>query len=101
MTVNYLENQFTSHDPCDENHKWWVEPRVQALHNTPLGKVRPYNIHKLVNSLKLRKACGLDGVPNEGLRHLPRRPLVHLTHLFKSLPLGVPFPKAFEASKRT
>jgi hypothetical protein len=21
MTVNYLENQFTSHDPCDENHK--------------------------------------------------------------------------------
>jgi hypothetical protein len=32
--------------------------------------------------LKLRKACGLDGIPNEYLRHLPRRSLVHLTQLF-------------------
>jgi hypothetical protein len=32
--------------------------------------------------LKLRKACGIDGIPNECLRHLPRRPLIHLTHLF-------------------
>jgi hypothetical protein len=32
--------------------------------------------------MKLRKACGLDGIPNKCLRHLPRRPLVHLTHLF-------------------
>jgi hypothetical protein len=31
--------------------------------------------------LKLRQACGIDGVPNECLRHLPRRSLVHLTHL--------------------
>jgi hypothetical protein len=29
----------------------------------------------------LKKACGIDGIPNECLRHLPRRPLVHLTHL--------------------
>jgi hypothetical protein len=28
------------------------------------------------------KACGIDGIPNECLRHLPRRPLVHITHLF-------------------
>jgi hypothetical protein len=85
MTVNYLENQFTSHELCDENHEWWVETRVQALltsvDNTPLWKVRPCNIHKLVNSLKLRKACGL-GSPNECLRHLPRRPLVNPTDLF-------------------
>jgi hypothetical protein len=31
--------------------------------------------------LKLRKACGLDGIPNEYFRHLPR-PMVHLTPLF-------------------
>jgi hypothetical protein len=30
----------------------------------------------------LKKACGIDGIPNESLRHLLRRPLVHLTHLF-------------------
>jgi hypothetical protein len=38
-------------------------------------------LEKLINTLKLRKACGIDGIPNECLRHLPRRPLVHLTHL--------------------
>jgi hypothetical protein len=32
--------------------------------------------------LKLEKACGFDGIPNECVRHLPRRPLLHLTHLF-------------------
>jgi hypothetical protein len=38
-------------------------------------------LQKLVNSLKLRKACGIDGILNECLRQLPRRPLVHFTHL--------------------
>jgi hypothetical protein len=59
-----LENQFTSHDLCDENHERRVETRVQALlasvDDTPLGKVRPCDIYKIVNSLELRKACGLD-----------------------------------------
>jgi hypothetical protein len=32
--------------------------------------------------LKLGRAYGFDGIPNECLRHLPRRPLVHLTNLF-------------------
>jgi hypothetical protein len=69
-----LENQFTSHALCDENHKRQVDTRVQALiafaDGNPLGKVRPCDIHKLAYSLKLRKACGLDGTPNEYLRHL-------------------------------
>jgi hypothetical protein len=30
----------------------------------------------------LKKDCGIDGIPNECLWHLPKRPLVHLTHLF-------------------
>jgi hypothetical protein len=32
--------------------------------------------------LKLREACGIDDIPNECLKQLPRRPLVHLTHFF-------------------
>jgi hypothetical protein len=86
VIADCLENQFTSHDLCDENHARQVEAKVQALvasvSGTPLEKVRPCDIHNLANSLKLRKACGLDGIPNECLRHLPRRPLVHLTRLF-------------------
>jgi hypothetical protein len=81
-----LEIQFTPHDLCDKNHEWWVEAKVQALLETvdknTLQRIRPCDIQKLIKSLKLRKACGTDGIPNECLRHLPRRPLVHLTHLF-------------------
>jgi hypothetical protein len=45
-------------------------------------KIRPSDLKKLINSLKLKKACGIVGIPNECLRHLPRSPLVHLTHLY-------------------
>jgi hypothetical protein len=55
-----------------------VETVVQALlasvDGTPLRKVRPCDTHEIENSLNLRKARGLDCIPNECLRHLPRRP---------------------------
>jgi hypothetical protein len=81
-----LENQFTSHDLCDENYERQVETTVQVLlasvDGNSLGKVSPCDIHKLVTSLIMRKACGLDCIQNECLTHLSRRPLVHLTYLF-------------------
>jgi hypothetical protein len=74
-----------------------VETRVEALltsaDDTPLIKVGLCDIKKLVKTLKLRKACGLDGIPNECLRHLPRRPLVHLKHLFNYCLRLFHFPK--------
>jgi hypothetical protein len=76
-----LGKQFTPHKLCDENHERQVEARLQALleaeDNDPPEKVRPCDLQKLIHSLKLKKAC----IPNECLRHLPRRPMVHLTHL--------------------
>jgi hypothetical protein len=71
-----LEIQFTPHDLCDENHEWRVEADVQALQETidkslP-ERIRPCDLQKLINSLKLRKACGIHGIPNECLRHLQR-----------------------------
>jgi hypothetical protein len=63
-----------------------VEARVQALleaaDDTPLEKVGPCDIQILIKSLKQGKTCGTDGIPSECLKQLPRRPLVHLTHLF-------------------
>jgi hypothetical protein len=86
VTADCLKTKFTSNDLCDENHKRQVETRIQTLFtsvdNTLLGKIRPSDIHILANSLKLKKVCGLDGIPNECPRHLLRRPLAHLTHLF-------------------
>jgi hypothetical protein len=80
-----LENQFTPHDLCEENHERRVEAGVQALleavDSGPPERIRPCDLQKLLNSLKLKKACRIYGIPNECPRHLPRRPLVHLTHL--------------------
>jgi hypothetical protein len=61
-----------------------VEATVQALIvavvNDPREKVRPCDL-QIISSLQFKKACGIDGIRNECLRHLPRRPLVNLTHL--------------------
>jgi hypothetical protein len=52
-----LENQFTLHDLCDENHKRWVEAWFEALFeaadDTTSEKVTSYDIRKLIKSLKL------------------------------------------------
>jgi hypothetical protein len=80
-----------------------VEARIQALletvDNNPPQRIRPCDLQKLINSLKLRKACGIDGIPNECLRHLPRRPLVHLTHLFKHCLRLSHFPNPWKEAK--
>jgi hypothetical protein len=65
----------------------------------PPQKIRPCDLKKLINSLELRKACGIDGIPNECLRHLPRRPLVHLTHLFIHRLLLAHFPQSWKEAK--
>jgi hypothetical protein len=50
-------------------------------------------------TLNIRKACGLDGIPNECLRLLPRRPLVHLTHLINHCLRLSHFPKPWKEAK--
>jgi hypothetical protein len=61
-----LENQFTPHDLCDESHKQRIEAGVQALletvNNNSPERIRTHDLKKLVNSLKMRKACGSDGI---------------------------------------
>jgi hypothetical protein len=98
-----LENQFTPHDLCDENHERRVEARVQAVlkaeGNEPPERIRPCDLLKLLNSLKLGKACGIDGIPTECLRLLPRRPLVHLTHLFNHCIRLKHFPTPWKEAK--
>jgi len=86
VIADCLENQFSPHDLCEENHERRAVARVQALSevvddNSP-QRVRPCDAQKLIKSLKLKKACGIDGISNECFRHLSRRPLGHLTHLF-------------------
>jgi hypothetical protein len=67
------------------NGGWRLEPKLcsklQIATSPPHQRIRPCHLQKLLNSLKLKKVCGIDAIPNECLGHLPRRPLVQLTHL--------------------
>jgi hypothetical protein len=67
------------------NDGWRLESKLCSKLQivTSPERIRPRDLQKLLNSLKLKTACGIDGIPNECLRHLPRRPLVPLTHLIK------------------
>jgi hypothetical protein len=62
-----LEIQFTPHDFCDGNHERRVEAKVQALmesvDNGRPQRIRPCDVQKLINTLKLRKSCRIDGIP--------------------------------------
>jgi hypothetical protein len=56
------ENQFTSHDLCDENHeRVWsrLKAVLSSVDDNSFGRVRPCDLHKVVNTLQLRKAFGL------------------------------------------
>jgi hypothetical protein len=98
-----LEIQFTPHDLFDENHERRVEAKVQALLETvdksPLQRIRPFDLQKVNKSLQLRKVSELDGLPNECLRHLPRRPLIHLIHLFNHYLQLSHFPNPWKEAK--
>jgi hypothetical protein len=41
----------------------------------------------------------MDGIPNQCLRYLPRRPLVHLTHLFHHCLRLSHFPQSWKEAK--
>jgi hypothetical protein len=98
-----LEIQFTPHELCNENHERGVEARVQALletvDNNPPQRIRPCDLRKIINSLELRKAYVIDGIPNECLRHLPRRPLLHLTRSFNHCSWLSHFPSPWKEAK--
>jgi hypothetical protein len=47
-----------------------VEARVKAADNDSPERIGPCDLQKLINSLKPEMACGIDGIPNQCLRHL-------------------------------
>jgi hypothetical protein len=76
-----------------------IQRLLEAEDNNLPEKVRPYDLQKLINFLKLKKAYGIDGIPNECLRHLPRRSLVHLTHLINHYIRLSHFPTSWKEAK--
>jgi hypothetical protein len=84
-----LEEQFTPHDLGNKDHKQWVMATFQAMlkvvDNSSSKRISPWDIKKLINLLKLGKACGTDSIPNKCLRYLLRRPLEHSTRFFNCI----------------
>jgi hypothetical protein len=76
-----------------------VEALLKSADDTPLEKVRLFDIQKSIKSLKLRKACGINGIPNECLRNLPRKPLERFTYLFNHCLQLSHFPKSWNGAK--
>jgi hypothetical protein len=74
--------------------KLCLKPRI-----TPTQKVRPCDVQELIHTLKRRKACGTGGIPNEYFRHLSRRLLVHLTHLFNHCFRSSNFPSSWKGAE--
>jgi hypothetical protein len=72
---------------------------LEAVDSDPPERIRPCDLQKLLNTLKFKKVCGIDCIPNECLRHLPRRPLVHLTHLINHCIRLSHFPKSWKEAK--
>jgi hypothetical protein len=83
--ANYLENLFKPHKVCDTDHERRVDARVQAL-LTIVDENPPVKFQKggtkEIRSLKLGKDSGIDGISNECLTNLQRKPSVYSTHLF-------------------
>ena len=88
---------------CEENDEQRVEARIQALRKSiddnTFNQIKPSYVLKLIKLLKKGKARGIDGIPNECLRHLPRRPLVHSTHLFNHCIWLNYFPEPWKVAK--
>jgi hypothetical protein len=98
-----LKNLFMLHKLCDADHERQVEARVQALLTTvkenPSVKFWPCDASKEIRSLKVGKVCGVDGIPKEYIGHLPRRYLVHITHLFNHCLRLCHFPAFWKEAK--
>jgi hypothetical protein len=76
-----------------------VQTLLEAVDKKPPDRIGPCDLQKLISSLKLIKSCGFDGIPNECIRYIPRRPLVHLAHLFNHCLWLSHFPKSWKEAK--
>jgi len=86
VTTDCLENQFSPHDLCDENHERQVVARIQALSeavaDSATETVRPCDVQKTNKLSNHKRPIELMAFQTNALRRLPRKLMFHLAHLF-------------------
>jgi hypothetical protein len=60
----------------------WVQALLVATDDTPLRKVRPCDIQKIIKSSKLRWVCGIGGIPNKCLRQGHQEGHLYIWHIY-------------------
>jgi hypothetical protein len=69
IIADCIGNPFRAHDLCDCHHRGHVEAQVEVPMTTVDEDIpvifRPCDVSKEIQSLKLRKAHGFDGIRNE------------------------------------
>jgi hypothetical protein len=76
-----------------------VESLQATIDKAVSAKFRPCDISKEIESLKSGKAFSFDFILNKCLRHLPRRPLLHLRYLFNHCLRLCHFPTPLKEAK--
>jgi hypothetical protein len=78
-TADYFEKTVHAPWPTTKTMSggWRLEFRFCSRRRAP-KRIRSCDLNKLINFLKLRKACRIDGIPNKCFGQLPRRPLALL-----------------------
>jgi hypothetical protein len=59
----------------------------------------PYEVHEAIRSLKVSKAPGPNGVPNMALKHLLKRAVSFLAHVFNAVLRIHHFPQAWKHAR--
>jgi hypothetical protein len=102
LIANAFSNVYQSHDfnvSNTENEK--VKTSIDIIRNsviklTPNVLVSPTEVRNKIRSLRLTKAPGPDQINNRLLKKLPRKAIVHLTHIMNACFKYSYFPTAWK-----
>jgi len=59
----------------------------------------PDEVHAAIRGLKVSKATGPNGIPNRALKHLPKRAVSFLTHVFNAVLRTHHFPQVVKYAR--
>ena len=87
VLASALEDRFTPHHLASPDHEYQVNLRVETILSSNFPMIMPdikiSELRGLIKNLKSNCAPGTDKIPNIALKHLNRRPLLHLLNIYK------------------
>ena len=105
VLASALEDRFMPHHLAPPDHEIDKIQRVELFLHSHSPMIMPNitisDLRGLIKNLKSTIAPGADKIPNEALKHLQRRPLIHLLNIFKYCIKFNYFPAIWKIAKIT